>query len=319
MNRWFLIAAFAASLSASAHGAQVPSTDSQGGLIVTATLFPVFDWARQIAGGEAKSVDLLLDSGVDLHSYQPSAGDIVKILSSDVFLYVGGESDAWVKDLFARNAKTKVRAVNLLNLLNGAVKAETHEEVAGCGHRHETADREVDEHIWLSLRLAQAACSRLAELFAECDPVNATAYRRRSAAYLGDLRALDEAYRAAVSAAPRKVLLFGDRFPFRYPADDYGLTCYAAFPGCSSETAASFKTIASLSEKMDELDLPAIFILEGSGRQIARTILQNTKRPDRPILTLNSMQGTAKEDVEHGATYLGIMRQNLENLKKAVN
>ncbi|MBO4286734.1 MAG: zinc ABC transporter substrate-binding protein [Kiritimatiellae bacterium] len=315
MSKCFLLAAFTAWFSVSAYAEPIPAQPPSGGLTVTATLFPVFDWARQIAGDKAKSIHLLLDSGVDLHSYQPSAGDIVKILSSDIFLYVGGTSDAWVEDLFARNAKTKVRAVNLLNLLGGAVKTETH---VGEEHHHGEEGPERDEHVWLSLRHAQTVCTRLAELFAELDPVNATAYKARSASYLGELHTLDEAYKATFAAASRKVLLFGDRFPFRYLADDYGLTCYAAFPGCSSETAASFKTIVSLSKQMDELDLPAIFILEGSSSQIAQTVLRNTKRPNRPILTLDSMQGTAKEDIERGATYLGIMRQNLETLKKAV-
>lgn len=324
MTKGFSIAVFAACFAVAPVRATMDAGNATNGLTVTATVFPLFDWARQIAGGKARSLNLLLDGGVDFHSYQPSAGDIVRILSSDVFLYTGGASDAWLEELLARNAGTNVRAVSLLKLLGGAVKAESQEGCVErecrrhCRHGHGAGGAKPDEHVWLSLRLAQKACARLAEVFAERDPANAASYRANADAYLSELRALDDSYGTFFASAPRKALLFGDRYPFRYLADDYGLTCYAAFPGCSSETSASFKTVVSLAEKMDELALPAILILEGSDGRIAGAILRNTKRPDRPVLTLNAMQGIAKSDVERGVTYLGIMRQNLETLKKAV-
>lgn len=295
-------------------------------LHIVTTIFPLYDWTRAILGDSADHVqlDLLLQNGVDLHSFQPTAADIVSIASCDVFIYVGGESDKWVDDALRQNANPNRTVLNLLNLLGDAAKEEEITEGMEADHAHdddEHDDRdepEYDEHVWLSLQNAAVLCERIAKSLESADPGYAAQYRANAAAYIEKLNALDATYADAVKQAPYKTLLFGDRFPFRYLADDYGLSYYAAFSGCSAETEASFETVVFLASKLDELHLPAILQLESANGTMAETIRKATQSQGQAILTLDSLQSVTAADVKNGMTYLGVMEQNLAVLKQAL-
>ena len=299
-----------------------PQDDSAASnkLNIVTTIFPTYDWVREILGAETDraEITMLLDSGVDLHSYQPTVDDIVKISDCDLFLYVGGESDGWVDDAL-KNAPNKDRKViRLLDVLGDSAKAE--ETVAGMQeeeHDHEE-EAEYDEHIWLSLKNAQVLVAAISEALQESDPARKDTYAANAAAYAEKLSALDGEYRAAVDSGKYKTLLFGDRFPFRYLADDYRLDYYAAFPGCSAETEASFETVSFLAGKMDALGLPCVLTIEGTQHKIAETIVQNTAQKNQQILTMDSMQAVTANDASSGVSYLSIMEKNLSVLKKAL-
>ena len=288
-------------------------------LQIVTTIFPVYDWVRQIAGNKADIV-MLLDSGTDLHSYQPTADDLVQISRCDLFIYVGGESDEWTQDALESTSSNSRLAINLLEVLGGAVKEE--EVKPGMQTEEEEEDEEegpeYDEHIWLSLRNAAVLCRAIADTLGKLDETNKTEYTANCNAYLDKLNALDQEYQAAIGAATVKTMLFGDRFPFRYLADDYGLDYYAAFVGCSAETEASFETIVFLANKVDELGLHAILQIESADGSIAETVRQNTRAKDQTILTLNSMQSVTAQGVEDGAEYLAIMQENLPVLEQAL-
>ena len=294
-------------------------TDSKKLQIVT-TIFPIYDWVSAVTAGTDAEITMLLDSGVDLHSYQPTAQDILRISTADLFIYVGGESDGWVEDALKTAANKNMTVLDLMEVLGDLVKEE--ETVEGMEETEEEDDEEegpeYDEHIWLSLKNAAVLTDRIAEALAGKDPAHAGTYRANAAAYAEKLRALDEAYAKAVADASVKTLLFGDRFPFRYLCDDYGLAYYAAFSGCSAETEASFETVAFLAGKVDELGLGAVLTIEGTDHRIAETIVQNTRTKDQRILTLDSLQSVTAKDVQSGASYLAIMEQNLSVLREAL-
>ena len=299
-----------------------PQDDSAASnkLNIVTTIFPAYDWVREILGAETDraEITMLLDSGVDLHSYQPTVDDIVKISDCDLFLYVGGESDGWVDDAL-KNAPNKDRTViRLLDVLGDSAKAEeTVEGMQEEEHDHEE-EAEYDEHIWLSLKNAQVLVAAISEALQESDPARKDTYAANAAAYVEKLSALDGEYRAAVDSGKYKTLLFGDRFPFRYLADDYGLDYYAAFPGCSAETEASFETVSFLAGKMDALGLPCVLTIEGTQHKIAETIVQNTAQKNQQVLTMDSMQAVTANDAASGVSYLSIMEKNLSVLKKAL-
>ena len=299
-----------------------PQDDSAASnkLNIVTTIFPAYDWVREILGAETDraEITMLLDSGVDLHSYQPTVDDIVKISDCDLFLYVGGESDGWVDDAL-KNAPNKDRKViRLLDVLGDSAKAEeTVEGMQEEEHDHEE-EAEYDEHIWLSLKNAQVLVAAISKALQETDPARKDTYAANAAAYAEKLSALDGEYRAAVDSGKYKTLLFGDRFPFRYLADDYGLDYYAAFPGCSAETEASFETVSFLAGKMDALGLPCVLTIEGTQHKIAETIVQNTAQKNQQVLTMDSMQAVTANDAASGVSYLSIMEKNLSVLKKAL-
>ena len=291
-------------------------------LRIVCTTFPQYDWTRQLLGDRADDVELtlLLDNGIDLHNYQPTADDIIKIARSDLFIYVGGESDAWVNDLLETSQNSHVKALSML----ACVDAKEEEAVEGmqeeaheCGHAHHEA--EYDEHVWLSLRNAQTITRAILEALCEADPAHAETYRANADAYIAQLAELDAQYADMVRHAARTAILFADRFPFRYLADDYGLTYYAAFAGCSAETEASFKTIAFLAKKVDELNLPAVLAIEGGNHAIAETVVASTQAKNQVILSMNSLQSMTEADVQRGESYLSVMTQNLAILTQALN
>ena len=426
-------------------------------LSVVTTIFPEYDWVREILGDKAESTDLtmLLNSGVDLHSYQPTADDIVKISDCDLFVYVGGESDGWVESVLKNADNKNVKVINLLNVLGDSAKTEEtvegmqeaehahdHSKEVSTFEDHEVQDRslsdwegswqsaypfaldgtldgkkigsdykyisyyvqnwstgtkaamyrfeavdrtsgapvciefndhmiesaapehfhirmsnesfdaivdpekswptffpadmtgedlcehmeghghdhgeEKDEHVWLSLKNAKTLVAAIADALQELDPDNKSTYAANAAAYIEKLSALDGAYQSAVDGAARKTVLFGDRFPFRYLVDDYGLHYYAAFAGCSAESEASFETVSFLAKKVDELGLPCVLTIEGKNHKLTETIVQSTAAKNQKVLTMDSMQSTTAKDVANGATYLSVMERNLSVLKEAL-
>ena len=481
------------------NAAETGESDSNKLSVVT-TIFPEYDWVKEILGDKTGSTDLtmLLSSGVDLHSYQPTADDIVKISDCDLFIYVGGESDGWVESVLKNADNKNVKVINLLNVLGDSVKTEesvegmqeaehahdhskevsafedhevqdrslsdwagswqsaypfaldgtlddafaamaeegemtadeyktyyqkgyktditnigiagdhiafTYEDGKKVGsdykyigyyiqnwstgtkaamYRFEAVDRtsgapvyiefndhmiesaapehfhirmsnesfdaivdpekswptffpadmtgedlcehmeghgheeEADEHVWLSLKNAKTLVDAISNALQELDPDNKDAYAANTSAYIEKLSALDGAYQSAVDGAARKTVLFGDRFPFRYLVDDYGLRYYAAFAGCSAESEASFETVSFLAKKVDELGLPCVLTIEGKNHKLAETIVQSTTKKNQKVLTMDSMQSMTSEDAANGATYLSVMEQNLSVLKEAL-
>ena len=230
--------------------ANAAASQDDGKLRIVTTIFPEYDWVREILGDQADRADLtmLLDNGVDLHSYQPTADDIAKIADCDLFLYVGGESDEWVDDALKESANPDQKVINLMDVLSDEIKEEEHvegmeaEEEEPISAEAEEEGPEYDEHVWLSLRNAETLCTAITNALGELDPDHKDVYTANASTYLQKLDQLDQRYQQTVDAAARNTLLFGDRFPFRYLVDDYGLTYYAAFAGCSAESEASFET-----------------------------------------------------------------------------
>ena len=311
---------------------------TSGRLSVVTTIFPEYDWVKNILGENPGDMELtmLLDTGVDLHSFQPTTDDIMKISDCDLFIYVGGESDGWVDDVLQEATNKNMKVINPLDVLGEKVKeeevvegmqeeehhhdeaeAEEHEEEHDHDHDHEEGP-EYDEHVWLSLRHASVLTEEIASTLAEIDPANASTYQNNARSYQEKLAQLDLSYRDVTEQASVNTLLFGDRFPFRYLTDDYDLSYYAAFVGCSAESEASFETITFLAQKVDELNLSAVMTIEGTDKSIAETVIANTQKKDQKILTLDSMQSVTAKDVEEGADYLSIMEQNLAVLKEAL-
>ena len=343
MKKLVLIASIFLALTASTFAAKKADKNA-GKLKVVTTIFPEYDWTREILGDKAASTQLtlLVGNGVDLHSYQPSIQDIAKISTADIFIYVGGESDGWVKDALKNATNKNMKVINLLEVLGDKVKAEEikegmqaeeeehedhdhdaedHDHEAEGHHHHHDDDEEVeyDEHVWLSLRNAKILSAEITAALCEKDAANAAVYKANYAAYAAKLDALDKDYKSTVAAASKNTILFGDRFPFRYLVDDYDLDYYAAFVGCSAETEASFETVIFLSKKVDELGLNSVLKIETGDGKIAQTIIQNSKKKNAKVLTMDSIQSTTLKQAAAGTTYLKIMEDNLKVLKEALN
>ena len=282
---------------------------------IVTTSFPLYDWTRNIVGDtEGVEITWLMDSGVDPHSFQPTTKDLVFVSDCDVFVYVGGESEAWADDAVASMKNENAVVVKLLDGLQEAALAE--EDVPGAEPEHEEEEEgALDEHIWMSLR---ARCVDLiCGALCEADSANDDLYRMNADDYKAQLSALDDAYSAAVASSELDTILVADRFPFRYLAKDYHLRYYAAFAGCSAETEASFQTVLGLSQKADELGLPVILVTENSTGDIAEAVSEGSQN-EPAIRMLDSLQSVTTEIAADGVTYLSIMESNLEVLKEAL-
>lgn len=321
---------------------------------IVCTTFPQYDWVKNILGEEAERfyVTLLLDNGVDMHSYQPAVKDIATAGSSDLFIYVGGESDTWVADALKEAKNKDLKAINLMETLDNFVKEEEvvegmQEERKSLGHSHEKSSKEkqeqtqkeshensqeingqkeaadeepeYDEHIWLSIRNAEIMVKNIEKAIEQLDSDNAKVYQNNAENYIKKLDTLDKQYANTIQNAKYKAILFGDRFPFRYMADDYDLKYYAAFAGCSAETMAGFETVTFLAKKADELRLPVILTIENSDGRIAEAVKSNTTKKNQKILAMNSLQSVTKEQIADGITYLQVMQENLSVLSEALN
>lgn len=299
---------------------------------IVCTTYPEYDWIRNILGEKTSSFNLTLlqNKGTDLHSYQPSFKDIAAVSTCDLFVYVGGESDGWVKDAVSNSRNKDQIVVNMMEALGDKVREEEvvegmqaeddHDHHHDADHHHHDEEEEIeyDEHVWLSLKNAIELTGILSEKIQKLDPANSSAYRKNTDEYISRLADLDAEYEKAIGAAGKKVILFGDRYPFRYLSDDYGLKYYAAFVGCSAESEASFETIVFLAKKVDELGLPAVFTIEKSNKKIAETIVSNTRDNNQSILEMDSLQSVTEKDIAGGRNYLSAMKKNLEVLKKAL-
>ena len=307
-------------------------------LSIVTTIFPAYDWVKQVVGdNENVEISFLIDKGVDLHSYQASAADIAKITDSDLFVYVGGESDEWAEDIIKENPNLKY--INMVDSIGEAALAEElvegmqeeENEHEGEEHAHEEGEHEdadhveqghdhdgeeaIDEHVWLSIKNAETIVSAIEAKLAEIDPENKASYEKNANDYLVKLDELDKEYKDTLSSIQDKTIIVGDRFPFRYLVNEYGIKYYAAFMGCDAGSEASFETVTFLANKMDELNMSKIFIIDGSKGELAKTIVDNTKDKNATVLVLDSMQSTKSSD---NANYIDIMKKNLEVLKEAL-
>ncbi len=344
-----LCAPMLSAMTACGAGNIATADNSAKKLRIVCTIFPEYDWVKQILGDHASHAEItyLLDSGMDLHSYQPTAMDMAKIADCDLFVYVGGESDEWVEDALAEATNKDMQVINLMEVMGDAAKEEEvkegmehdhdhehgedehdhededhdheHEEDEhDHDHEHEEGEAEYDEHVWLSLKNAKTLCTEIADRLSILDSANKDAYKANLDAYTAQLDKLDGDFKTLIDGASQKTLVFGDRFPFRYFVDDYGLDYFAAFAGCSAETEASFETIVFLAEKTDELGCGTVFTIENSDRKIAQTIIDNTKDRNQTIAELNSLQSVTKDQIGSGITYLSLMQQNYDVLKNAL-
>lgn len=295
---------------------------SESPLKIVVTIFPEYEWVEAVLGELASQTDatLLVENGIDLHSYQPSVDDIIAISEADLFIFVGGVSDTWAADAVRNSVNPHQIKLNLMEILRDQIREEELVEGMEAESDTEAGDEiEYDEHVWLSLRNAGMIVSAIADELSGLDPRNAAVYRENAQAYKIQLDALDQKYQAVVENATFDTVIFADRFPFRYLVDDYGVKYFAAFTGCSAESEASFETIAFLARKMDELGLNSILTIENSDQKIAKTILENTTRKNQSILVLDSLQSVTSEDVKNGKTYLSTMQSNLNVLAQALN
>ena len=386
-------------------------------LSIVTTTFPQYDWVRQILGDNADNMDItfVINSMIDLHSFNPSVSDIVTISTSDLFIYVGGESDDWIEDALRNADNPNMRVINLMDVLGDSLLEFDHDdcddddcddhsdghsddcedddcddhsddctdddcegydctthgeecEDEDCydhpnvcegeensdahsddcedddcydysddcqdedcdvhaddcedddcdDHSHDHHHGDYDEHVWLSLRNAVVLSTAIADVIIELDPANAEMYTENLNTFVSELRDLDEEFTTMVNEAYLDTVVFGDRFPFRYLMEDYGINYYAAFPGCHAEAEASFSTIIYLVEKVDENELHTILVTESADESIANTIRSHTNSNDQQILALDSMQSVTTADAADGVTFLSIMRSNLEILREAL-
>lgn len=283
--------------------------------------FPEYDWVRNITeGSENVHVQLLVDDGTDIHSFQPSARDMVTVSDCDMFIYSGGETTDWMEEITKNSENENMIVINLMDAPGLTIKTEEKTEgMESEEHDHEHEESEYDEHVWLSLKNATVLCDYITDSMVKMDGENADLYEANSVSYIAKLKELDEAFVIAVDTASVKSVVFADRFPFRYLTDDYGLEYYAAFPGCSTETDASFKTVIFLAEKVDELNLKNLIVIDGSDREVAESVIANTSDKNTGIVEMNSMQSVSADDLEGGCTYLKYMEDNLEALVQAMS
>ena len=298
-----------------------------GRISVVTTIFPQYDFVRQIAG-ENVELKMLLKPGEETHSYEPTPQDIIAIQYSDIFIYVGGENDAWVEDILESMPEADMRTLKLMDCVDTVEEEHVEGMQEQPGHSHEEEEshedeteeehsvHEIDEHVWTSPVNASAIVDKIKELLVQADPENRQTYEENAEAYEAELAELDAEFRDVVDNAGRRLVVFGDRFPFRYFADEYGLDYYAAFPGCASDTEPSAATMAFLINKVKEEEIPAVLKMELSNENIANAIAEAT---GTEVRTFYSCHNLTAEEFEDGETYLSMMQKNVETLKEVLN
>lgn len=290
--------------------------DQASKLSIITTVFPAYDIAREIAGDSAE-VRLLLPPGSESHSYEPTPQDIIAIQQADLFFYVGGESEHWVEGLLDSIGDNAPRTLAMLNIVNG-LEEEYTKSMATEDHEYAVqADApELDEHCWTSPKNVKLIAHAVAGVLTELDPQSAASYAERDTTYQAQLDELDAAFEQVVSSGVRKKILFGDRFPFRYLAHDYGLAYDAAFPGCSEDAEPSIQTIVSLIQEIKVDNIPVIFHIEFSSQNTANILAEET---GAKVLLLHSCHNVSAEEIQNGSTYLSLMWGNVEALREALN
>ena len=288
-------------------------------LTIIATNFPGYDFARALVKDSNEfGVEMLLKPGSEMHDYEPTPQDIKNIKNSNLFIYVGGESDKWVEDLLSNLDIEKSKSIKLMDLVSlkeeelveGMEEDEHHDE-----HEHEE-DIEYDEHVWTSIENTITIINKLKEEIIKIDNGNKDLYEENASNYINELINIDNEIKEVVKNGKRRELIFGDRFPFRYFVDQYNLSYYAAFPGCSEQTEASAKTISFLINKFKKDNISVVFQIELSSGKIAETI---SKETGAKVLEFNSAHNITKDDFDSGKTYVDIMKDNVKKLKEALN
>lgn len=300
-------------------GCSAPAEQEEG-LSVVATIFPQYDFARQVMGGD-DNLTMLLRPGQEVHSYEPTPQDIIAIQNCDLFIYVGGESDAWIEDVLDGMDTSDMVILSLMDVVdpleedteNVLENPEEHNHEEDGTHLHE---EEYDEHVWTSPKNAMLITQAICDALCEIDPDNAGQYQANTADYLTQLEALDAAFREVIGDAQRDTLFFGDRFPLLYFVREYGLNYYAAFPGCASETEPSAATVARLIDLVREEAAPVVYQIELSNGNIARSIADSS---GARVETFYTCHNITADDFNAGETYLSLMQRNVESLKEALN
>jgi zinc transport system substrate-binding protein len=314
MKRFIFFACILLSLTtALSAGGRRETKNTEGKINVVTTIFPPYDFVREIVGDRV-NLTMLLPPGAESHSFEPTPRDIITVQNSDVFIYVGGESDAWAERILDSFDTSRMDIITLMDCVEVVEEeiVEGMEEEEGSEYEEEA---EYDEHVWTSPRNAQLIVRKIADVLKARDAPNAAAYEKNTAAYIAKLTELDASFQKVVDGAKRKIFIFGDRFPFRYFADAYGLSYYAAFPGCSTETECSAATVAFLINKVRSDQIPVIFHIELSNEKIADAICEETGAKK---MLLHAVHNVSKRDFEGGATYYGLMSQNVKNLQEAL-
>lgn len=307
------------SLGLSACGTVVKENDKIN--IVCAT-FPEYDWCRNIIGDcDSINLILLVNNGVDIHSFQPSTDDIVTLSNCDMVIYGGGESEEWIDDIIAQSNKKDIKIIKLMDEIGDNVVVEEIVEGMETDEEDDEHSEEVenDEHIWLSIKNSIILCNSISSYLCEIDEENNEIYIKNKEYYVSLLNKLDEEYKSVINESKYDTIIVGDRFPLVYLFKDYSIDYFAAFVGCSAETEASFETVTFLANKLSELNLPAVLVIEGSDCKFANTIVESSSVKDAKILEFNSMQSITENDINAGKTYISIMEQNLESIRQALN
>lgn len=292
-----------------------------GKINVICTVFPAYDWTKQIIGDSSNiNLTYLLGNGSDLHNFQPTADDIIKISECDIFIYVGGESDTWVEKSLANARNQDMTVINLMEVLSDKIRTEEIKEGMNAEkdeHKHDEDEKEYDEHVWLSLKNAQMCVNKINEALISKDYENSSKYTENSYNYISELQSLDSKF-YELFENESTTLVFGDRFPFRYFTEDYNIDYFAAFTGCSADTQASFETVTFLAQKIDELDAGTVFAIENSDCTVADAVIENTKSKSQKIAVLDSAQSVTQQQINDGTTYLSIMEKNYNVLQEAL-
>ena len=288
---------------------------SEGKMKIICTIFPPYDFARQV-GGDEIDLTMLLKPGMESHNYEPSPKDIVNIRDCDLFIYVGGESDEWVRTILESNEKQPKKIIALTECVDTVEEATVEGMTAEDEEYEEGEQKEYDEHVWTSPKNAITITKIISAAMQELDPENKSIYEANANKYAKELTNLDNKFRELTENAKTKLMIFGDRFPFRYFADEYGLGYFAAFPGCASETEPSAATISFLIEKKKEKKIPVVFKIEFSNGKVAQTIADAA---GAKVLQLHSCHNVDADSMNEGVTYISLMEENLKNLKEALS
>ena len=300
-------------------GSPDTSPDGEKSVSVVTTIFAPYDFTRVITGGNV-NLTMLLPPASESHSYEPTPQDIIKIQNSDVFIYIGGETDSWAAEILKSMDTNKMRIISMMECVDTVeeeivegMQADHDEDSHDEDDLHE--EKEFDEHVWTSPKNAKLIVQKICDTLCEADAENESIYKENTERFLSELSELDNEFQSVVDSASRRVIVFGDRFPFRYFADAYDLEYFAAFPGCSTETEASAATVAFLIDKINAEDIPVVFHAELSNQKMADIISEGT---GAKILQLHACHNVSKAEFESGIGYLELMRQNVQNLKEAI-
>lgn len=313
-NKLFAVICFISFLFilTSCHSGEV-SEKADDKINIVTTIFPSYDFAREIAGESRANIKMLLKPGAEAHSYEPTPQDIIAIQNCDVFVYVGGESEEWVKNILSSIDTSNMSIIAMIDCVD-AVEEEVVEGMQGAEDKY-AYEPEYDEHVWTSPINAIKITERISEAIINKDIKNKEYYQQRTLSYIEKLRELDREFREAADSARTKTIIFGDRFPCRYFADEYGLKYYAAFPGCSSETEASARTVSFLIDKVNDENIPVVMYPELSNKKVAVTICEST---GAKALQFNSCHNVTSDEFKDNVSYLSLMKENAETLKEAL-